>query len=167
MRVMEQRVCGVICAQRCSKRRNRNPRRLAARVNERYDLVADVFVEHPLPPAAMKRVRGLVEERLEIVGADAEHFHAAGVDEVCNRVEEPMALELPLVALARRKREERRAPMAEHRHAHVVLEPRGIPVGVCCLHQAFTRAIAKPSYPLVPTVWIAVAVTRGSLTSLS
>ena len=33
--------------------------------------------------------------------------------------------------------------------------------------QRITVAIAKPSYPLLPTVWMAVAVTRGSLASIS
>jgi len=30
-----------------------------------------------------------------------------------------------------------------------------------------TNAIAKPSYPLLPTVWITVALTRGSAASSS
>src|SRR4051812_13802183 len=30
-----------------------------------------------------------------------------------------------------------------------------------------TSAMAKPSYPLLPTVWIAVALTRGSEASIS
>jgi hypothetical protein len=30
-----------------------------------------------------------------------------------------------------------------------------------------TSAIAMPSYPLLPTVWIAVALTRGSAASIS
>jgi hypothetical protein len=31
----------------------------------------------------------------------------------------------------------------------------------------FTIAIAKPSHPLLPTVWIAVALKRGSLATIS
>lgn len=41
--------------------------------------------------------------------------------------------------------------------------------GVCSrdAHSAVTSARAKPSWPLAPTVWIAVALTRGSAASSS
>ena len=92
-------------------------------MNERHDLVADVFVEHALAPAAVERVRGLVEERVVVVRADAEHFDAAGVDEVGDGVEQPLTLQLPFVAVAGGKGQHRRSPVAEDRHAHVPAKP--------------------------------------------
>jgi hypothetical protein len=97
---------------------------LTARVDEGKDLFADVLVEHPLTPAAVERMRAAVEERLVVVRADAEDLHAPGVDVLADRVDEALPLELPLVALARRKGEQRRTPVPEDRDAHVVLEPR-------------------------------------------
>ena len=47
----------------------------------------------------------LFEERLVVVGADAEDLHAAGVDELAERVDEPVPLQLPLVAMAGRERQ--------------------------------------------------------------
>ena len=40
----------------------------------------------------------------------------------------PVALELPFVAVARREREQRRTPVPEDGDAHVVAEPRRMPV---------------------------------------
>ena len=112
----------MVRAQRCADGCDRNPGRLAAGVHEGNDLVADVFVEQALTPAAMERVRLLVEKRFVIVRADAEDFHAAGIDEIADRPDQAVPLKLPFIAMARRECEKGRAPMAKDGHAHVVSE---------------------------------------------
>ena len=103
------------------------PGRLRAGVDERQDLLVHVLVEHPLPPAAMERMRALVQERLHVVGADAEDLDASAVDELAQRVDQPLTVQLPLVAVAGGEGEQRRPPVAEDRDPHVVTEPGRIP----------------------------------------
>ena len=68
------------------------------------------------------------------VRANAEQLGAAAVDELGELVDHAVALQLPLVAVARRKREQGRAPVPEYRHAHVVPEARGGPVATFGAH---------------------------------
>ena len=75
----------------------------------------------------MVGVRALVQERLHVVGADAEDLDPARLHEVTHRANEPLPVQLPLVAVTGRKGEQRRSPVPEDRDAHVVPEPRGIP----------------------------------------
>ena len=95
-----------------------------AGVDERHDFLADVFVEHALAPAAVEGMRAAVQERVLVVRADAEHLEAAGVDEVADGVDQPVALQLPLVAVAGREGQQRRSPVSEDRDAHVPAEAR-------------------------------------------
>ncbi len=127
VRIAEQRVGGVVRAQRRAHRGDGDAGRLAIGVDERDDFVADVLVEHPLAPAAVERMRAAVQIRLVVVRTHAVHLDAAGIDELPQRVGHTVALQLPLVAVTRRKRQQRWAPMPENRHTHVVLEPRRIP----------------------------------------
>jgi hypothetical protein len=103
-------------------------------VNVRDDLIPNVLVEHPLAPAAMERVRLFVEKRFVIVRTDAEDLHAPGIDEVANRRDQAVAVKFPFIAVTGGKREQRWSPMAEDRDAHVVPQPRRMPVLVEGVH---------------------------------
>ena len=69
-----------------------------------------------------------------VVGADAEHLDPARLDELADRADQPLPVQLPLVAVAGRKGEQRRSPVPEDRDAHVVPQPRRIPVVVFDAH---------------------------------
>ncbi len=69
-------------------------------------------------------MRAAVEEGVVVVRANAEELDAAAVDELGERVDHAVALQLPLVAVAGRKRQQRRPPVPEYRDAHVVPEAR-------------------------------------------
>jgi hypothetical protein len=75
-----------------------------------------------------------VEEGFVIVGADAEHLYSSGINEIANRTDQAVAVKLPFVAMAGRKGEQRRSPMAENRHTHVMPETGGMPVLMEDLH---------------------------------
>src|SRR6185503_505899 len=146
MRVMKQRIGGMIGAERCANGGDRNAGRLTTRMHVGNDFVPDVLVEHPLPPTAMKGMRLLVEKRLVIVRADAEHLYPSRIDEITNRRAQAVPLKFPLIAVAGWEREKRRAPMTEDRHPHVVTESWRKPVLMKCLH-SWRPATISPTRP--------------------
>ena len=83
---------------------------------------------------------------------DAEELDPAAVDELRERVDHAVALKLPLVAVAGRKRQQRRAPVPEDRHAHVVAEPRRIPVVMLGAHYFACRLPRAPRPGFAPGV---------------
>src|SRR5258707_4742477 len=61
----------------------------------------------------MKRVRALVVKAVTVDRIHGEQFNSTGFDEIRERADHALALELPLIAGARREAQERRAPMTE------------------------------------------------------
>ena len=98
----------------------------------------------------MKGVRAAVEERLVVVRADAEDLDPARLDELADGVDQPVAMQLPLVAVARREGQQRRPPVAEDRDAHVVAQTRRIPDVMFDVHECvlLTGSGIRDRYPI-------------------
>src|SRR5262245_27503826 len=88
----------------------------------------------------MKRMRVRVQEGFVIIRPDAENLHPPRIDEIGDRANQAVPLELPLVAMARWKREQRRSPMAEDGDTHVVAEAWGIPILMKGVHSELPAA---------------------------
>ena len=69
-------------------------------------------------------MRTLVHEGVAVVGANAEDLDASGIDEISKRADQPGALQLPLIALARGERQHGRSKMSEDRDTEFVAKPR-------------------------------------------
>src|SRR5258708_25704919 len=111
--VLEEAVRSVVRAKRSAHRRDRNALCLTIVPNKRDDLFPQVRIKNDLDVAAMKRVRALIVKTLPIDRIHGEKFDSSGFDEIRERADHALALELPLVAGAGREAQERWAPMTE------------------------------------------------------
>ena len=84
--------------------------------DERHHFLAQIFIEHGLHVAAMKRVSSLVVEPVVISGIYREKLDLAGVDEVRERADHSLPFQLPLVARAGGEAHQRRAPVPVNDH---------------------------------------------------
>ena len=125
--MLEQRVRGMIRAERRAHRPDGDVVGSGVLADEWDRFVADVLVVLPLHPAAMKRMRAGVGERIGVVQIHRVGLHASGVDVLRDRVDEPLPLVFALVAAARRKQDHRRPPVAVDDDRHVTSEPRRVP----------------------------------------
>src|SRR6266404_5142537 len=153
--MLEERVSRVIRAERHAHGRNANLR-LATAPDERHDFFAQVRIEDGLHVAAMKRMRGFVVERKSVDGIDAEEFQFAGVDEIGQRADHPLAFQLELVTRARRKAQQRRSPVAVDDYTQFDAQARRMPAMNFALHDSaasVARALAG-----APT--IAISATK-------
>src|SRR5712692_692097 len=128
--MLEQRVRGVIPAQRRARRRHRDAGRLAVALDEWHDLAEHVLVELRLHGAAVEWMRRLVVEAFRVDRSERVDLHAAGVDELLERADEPLLLGLALVAAARRKQQQRQTPVAVDDEAEIAAEASGDPAMV-------------------------------------
>src|SRR5262249_50583789 len=110
--VFEQRVRGVVSAERCSHRRDGDAWGLAIVPDEGNDFFTEVGIENRLHVAAMKRMRTVVVEAEAVDGIDGEEFDFSSINEVSERVHHALAFQLELVTGACRKTEKWRAPVA-------------------------------------------------------
>src|SRR5207253_5819145 len=134
VRVLKQAVRGVVRAKRSAHRCNRNALRLAMVPDKRHDLFAQVRIKDRLDVAAVKRVRSLVVKTVPIDRIHAEEFDSSCVDEIRERTDHALALELPLVAGAGRKTKQRRAPMPVNADAQLHAKPVRVPAVLFSLH---------------------------------
>ncbi len=79
--MFEQRVCGVVSAERRAHGGNRDVLRLAVVANKGNHFISHIGVELRLNPTAMKGVRAFIVETGGIHGVDAEKLHASGVNQ--------------------------------------------------------------------------------------
>src|SRR5467141_4955814 len=133
--VLEEAVGGVVRAKRSAHRRDRNALCLTIVPNKRDDLFPQVRIKNDLDVAAMKRVRALVVKTLPIDRIHGEKFDSSGFDEIRERADHALALELPLVAGAGREAQERWAPMTEDGDAQLHAEPVRVPAVIFTFHR--------------------------------
>src|SRR5260370_42653295 len=110
--MFEERICGVIGAERCAHGGNGDSLRLAVVPDEGDNFLAQVRIEHRLDVAAMKGMRALVVEAEAVDGVDGVKLELAAVDEIGESADHRLAFELPFVAGAGGKADQRRAPVA-------------------------------------------------------
>src|SRR5277367_573231 len=133
--MLEQRIRRVIRPKRRAHRRNRNPWRLATVPNEGHHFFAQVRVKDHLHVTSVKGMRSLIVKTVSINRINGEEFDPAAVDEVRQRRHHALPLKLPFIARARRKSQQRRAPVAVHHHAHLDAQPRRIPAVIFTFHR--------------------------------
>src|ERR1700694_1128868 len=83
----------------------------------------------------MKRVRALVVKAVTIDRIHGENFDSSGFDEIRERADHALALELPLIAGAGREAQERRAPMTEDGDTQLHAEPVRVPAMIFTFHR--------------------------------
>src|SRR6266404_2664830 len=131
--MLEERVGGVIRAEGHAHGRD-GDLRLAIAPDEGHDFFAQIRIENGLHVAAMKGMRGLVVEGEAVDGIDAEEFHFAGVDEVAERANHALPLELPLVARGGGKADQGRSPVTVDDDAQFDPQARRMPPVIFALH---------------------------------
>src|SRR5438874_2319806 len=99
--MFEERIRRVIRAERRADRPDADLGRLRVGADERHDFLSDVGVVLMLHPAAMTRMRAAVAERVAVVDVDAVQLDASGLDDVAERGDHTLPIELPFVAAAR------------------------------------------------------------------
>ena len=98
--MLEEGVGRVKSTERCAVGGDRDAGGLALGVDEGDDFAGDVVVILRLQPAAMKRVRALVIERIALDSIDAENPDSSLVDVWAEGADHPLAFLLVLVAHA-------------------------------------------------------------------
>src|SRR5208337_881442 len=134
VRMLEERVGGVIRAEGCAHSGNGDAR-LAVIPDEGDDLFAEVRIENGLDVAAVKRVSAFVIKAEAVDGVDGIKLDAAGIDEFGERADHALTFEFPFVASTGGKTEERRTPMAVGDDAEIQAEARRVPAMVFTFHQ--------------------------------
>src|SRR5258708_31307267 len=125
--MLEERIGGLICAEGSAHGGDGDGLGLAIGVDERHDLCGQVGIEHGLDVAAVKWVRGFVVEPVSVDRIDAIELDLAAVDKIGERADHALAFELPFIASAGGKSDERRSPMAKNDYAHLDAGPRRMP----------------------------------------
>ena len=120
--MLEEGVGRVIGAERCAVGGDRDARRLAHGVDEWEDFAGHVVVVLRLQPAAVKRMRAFVAERIALHAVDAEDSDSPRVQIRAESANHALAFLLMLVAAARREREDGRAVIAVNSDTHVPIK---------------------------------------------
>src|SRR4029077_15634094 len=120
--MLEKGVGRVISTERCAVGGNWDAGRLALGVDEGEDFARDVVVVLRLQPAAMKRMRALVIERLALDSVDAENPDSSLVEVWAQGTDHSLAFLLLLVAHAGGEGAEGHAVMAVKGDPHVAAE---------------------------------------------
>src|SRR6266704_4337026 len=134
--VLEEAVCGVVRAKRSAHRRDRNALCLTIVPDEGHDLFTQIGIENGLDVAAVKRMRTLIVKAVPGDGIHGKEFDSSGIDEIRERADHALALELPLVAGAGRETKHRRAPMPVDDDAQLHAKPVRVPAVIFALHRS-------------------------------
>src|SRR5712664_592005 len=134
--VLEEAVRSVVRAKRSTHRGDRNALCLTIVPNKWDDLFAQVRIKNDLDVTTMKRVRALVVKAVAVDGIQGEEFNSSGINEIRERGDHALALELPLVAGAGREAKERRTPVTEHGDAQLHTEPVRVPAVIFMFHRS-------------------------------
>ena len=149
--MLEQRIRGVVRAERRAHRGNRDPRALAIVPDERNNFLSKVGVKDGLHVTAVKRMRAFVVKTEPVDGINAEEFYFPAVDEIGQRTDHALTLEFRLVTRAGRKPKNRLSPMAVDNDAHVEAKPRRMPAVIFAFHNVpFVRRARRESMPAHP-----------------
>src|SRR5205814_3723254 len=127
--------------ERCAKRGNPDPRRLALGVDERENLVRHIGVVLRLHPTPVEGVRSLVRKRIALHAVDAEDADSPLVDVRSEGANHALTFHLPFVAAACRKGEDGPAVVAINCDAHIPIETVRVPTLMVTMH-------AVRGYPL-------------------
>src|ERR1700751_3235305 len=87
-------------------------------------------------------MRAFVVKAGPIHGVDAEEFHAARVDQRCQSADQSLAFQLPLVARAGGKPEQRWSPVTVDHNSHFETEALRIPAMIFPFHFPPARDIS-------------------------
>ena len=134
--MFEESVGRVISAEGCAQCGDSDARRLALGVDERENFVRHIGIVLRLHPAAMKRVRAFVIERIALHAVDAEDSDASLVDVGAKGANHALAFHLRFIAAARRESEDRRAVVAVNRNAHFPIETVRVPMLMVTMHSS-------------------------------
>ena len=132
--MLEESVGRVISTERCAQRGNPDARRLALGIDERENFVRHIGVVLRLHPAPMERVRSLVCEGIALHAVDAEDSDAPLLQVGAEGANHALTFLLPLVAAARREREDGRTVIAVNSDTHVPIETMRIPTLMVTMH---------------------------------
>ena len=132
--MFEESVGRVKGAERCAERGNPDARRLALGIDERENFVRHIGVVLRLHPAPMKRVRSFVLERIAVHAVDAEDSDASLLQVGVEGANHALTFHLPLVAAARREREDGPAVIPVNGNAHVAIETVRVPTLMVTMH---------------------------------
>src|ERR687887_324389 len=132
--MLEERVGGVKGAERCAQCGDRDARRLALGIDERKNFVRHIGVVLRLHPASMERVRSLILERIAVHAVNAKDSDAPLLEVRAERANHALTFHLPLVAAARREREDGRTIIAVNRDAHIPIETMRVPTLMLTMH---------------------------------
>ena len=120
--MFEEGVGCVIGAERCAVGGDGDARRLAHGVDEWEDFAGHVVVVLRLQPAAVKRMRAFVAERIALHAVDAEDSDSPRVQIRAESANHALTFLLMLVAAARREREDGGAVIAVNSDTHVPIK---------------------------------------------
>ena len=120
--MLEKGVGRVIGAERCAVGGDRNARRLAHGVDEWEDFAGHVVVVLRLQPAAVKRMRAFVAERIALHAVDAEDSDSPRVQIRAESANHALTFLLMLVAATGGEGEDGRAVIAVNGDAHIPIE---------------------------------------------
>ena len=132
--MLEESVGRVISTERCAQRGNPDARRLALGIDERENFVRHIGVVLRLHPAPMERVRSLVCEGIALHAVDAEDADSPLLQVGAEGANHALTFLLPLVAAARREREDGRTVIAVNSDTHVPIETMRIPTLMVTMH---------------------------------
>src|SRR5205807_5458001 len=132
--MLEEGVGRVIGAERCAVGGDRDARRLAHGVDEWEDFAGHVVVVLRLQPAAVKRMRAFVAERIALHAVDAEDSDSPRVQVRAESANHALTFLLMLVAATGGEGKDGHAVMPINIDAHVAAETVRIPIVMVAVH---------------------------------
>src|SRR5579863_10460941 len=125
--MLEQRICGVIRAERGAHGRDGDALRLAIVPDEWHHFLAQVGIEHRLHVASMKRVRAFVIKAEAVDGIDGKKLQLAAIDKIRERADHGLPLKFPLISRTGGKTKQWRAIVAVHHYPELHAQALRIP----------------------------------------
>jgi hypothetical protein len=133
--MLQQRIGRMVAPERRTHRPDADILAAAMGAHERHHLMDDVLIVLRLHETAVARMGPVVAERIAVVGVDAEHLHAPGVDRPAHDADDSLAFVFPLVAAGGGKRDHRRTEVTVDDDTHFTAETMGIPVVRFAMHR--------------------------------
>src|SRR5579864_1056293 len=140
--MLEERIGGVIGAERRAHGRNRYPGALTIVPNEGNDFLAKVGIKNGLHVASVKWMRAFVIKTESVDGIDAKEFYFSALDKISQRPDHALTFKLRLVACAGRKPENRLTPVPVDNDAHIEAQPRRVPAVIFAFHNVLLASRA-------------------------
>src|SRR5206468_11291455 len=132
--MLEEGVSRVIGAERCAVGGDRDARRLAHGVDEWEDFAGHVVIVLRLQPAAVKRMRAFVAERIALHAVDAEDSDSPRVQIRSESANHALTFLLMLVAATGGESKDGHAVMPVNIDAHVAAETVRVPTLMVAVH---------------------------------